>query len=91
MPSSILGQHAPTSNSQSTPTTMTSAPLALQQPMLREPPRLDDEAIAQKQKRGTQRRIDKKSNEYILKSFLAGGIAGCAVRRPVNPPFQVTR
>jgi hypothetical protein len=29
---------------------------------------------------GTARKVDKKSSEYLVKSGIAGGIAGCAVR-----------
>jgi solute carrier family 25 (mitochondrial carrier protein), member 16 len=33
--------------------------------------------------RKSQRKIDKRSPEYVLKSGLAGGLAGCAVSRGV--------
>jgi hypothetical protein len=31
---------------------------------------------------GMRKEVDKKSAEYLMKSMLAGGIAGCAVRIP---------
>lgn len=30
---------------------------------------------------GRRQKVDKQSSEYLMKSMLAGGIAGCAVRR----------
>lgn len=32
----------------------------------------------------TKRKVDKKSPEYLMKSMLAGGLAGCAVRTCYN-------
>jgi solute carrier family 25 protein 16 len=34
--------------------------------------------------RDGKQKMDKKSTEYLVKSGLAGGFAGCAVRQPTN-------
>ena len=53
----------------------------------RRPPReplicpTDEEALAPR-KGQIHRKVDKRSPEYIIKSGLAGGIAGCAVSPP---------
>lgn len=45
----------------------------------------DDEAIraARKDASGSVKQVDKRSLDYILRSGLAGGMAGCAVSRGV--------
>lgn len=52
----------------------------------------DDEAhVTVKEKRRSrspsrEKKVDTRSPEYILKSGLAGGLAGCAVRIPISTP-----
>lgn len=64
---------------------MTAAQVAPPRRSLREPPicPTDEEALVPKKGQKHQK-VDKRSPEYIIKSGLAGGIAGCAVS--TNPP-----
>lgn len=64
---------------------MTAAQVAPSRRSLREPPicPTDEEALVPKKGQKHQK-VDKRSPEYIIKSGLAGGIAGCAVS--TNPP-----
>ena len=80
MPSSILGGHASTLSATADPQTMTTAQVAPPRRSLREPPicPTDEEALVPKKGQKHQK-VDKRSPEYIIKSGLAGGIAGCAV------------
>lgn len=39
---------------------------------------------------GRTRKVDKKSPEYLLKSLIAGGIAGCAVSTSNTPNYTYT-
>lgn len=41
----------------------------------------DDDATQMAAQDARTKKVDKKSPEYLMKSMLAGGIAGCAVRR----------
>ncbi len=61
--------------------------------LLEEPPRPQSfttggDAIAAKDVRGSKHELDKGSLDYVLRSGLAGGLAGCAVgphlRRELN-------
>lgn len=47
----------------------------------------DSDVIVPKRE-GPRRQLDKQSTEYILKTGLAGGLAGCAVRRDDLDPLQ---
>lgn len=44
----------------------------------------DDDAILP-QKRGDKKKLDKSSWEYVIKSGIAGGLAGCAVCLSICP------
>ena len=85
MPSSTLGGHASTLSATTDPRTMTAVQVAPSRRSLREPPicPTDEEALVPKKGQKHQK-VDKRSPEYIIKSGLAGGIAGCAVS--TNPP-----
>ncbi|KAF2842278.1 mitochondrial carrier [Patellaria atrata CBS 101060] len=90
MPSSILGGHA--SSHPDEPPTMTSIPISNAAPPIREPSicPTDDDAIIPKHKDDVlPERIDHRSWEYIIKSGLAGGLAGCAAKTVVGPLDRV--
>jgi solute carrier family 25 protein 16 len=44
----------------------------------------DDDATHMATQDARTKKVDKKSPEYLMKSMLAGGIAGCAVRSTPN-------
>jgi hypothetical protein len=73
MPESIVGHDASSPHSKTTP--MTTVQLTSRG---RITPR--DDEIPFPKKRDERRKLDKNTTEYRLKSFVAGGLAGCAVR-----------
>jgi len=50
----------------------------------------DDDTIAPR-RAGNQKKVDKRSLDYVLRSGLAGGMAGCAVRLPYRNHTPCTR
>ena len=49
----------------------------------------DDAAIAIHGSGGEKAKLDKRSLNYVLRSGLAGGLAGCAVRRTIILVFDI--
>jgi hypothetical protein len=82
-------QQSPAPNNPHSPSSakMTTVPVSLGQVpaasrLHREPPicPTDDEALVPKKRAAPKQKVDKRSWEYIVKSGVAGGLAGCAVR-----------
>jgi len=90
MRESIPGGHASSPNSEDNNTNpMTSALISPR----REPAicPTDDDAILPRRKKeeAQKRKVDKRSTEYIVKSGMAGGLAGCAAKTVVGPLDRV--
>ena len=49
----------------------------------------DDAAIAIHGSGGEKAKLDKRSLDYVLRSGLAGGLAGCAVRPTITLAFEI--